>query len=71
MSREAAKKIVDVMVKHGAEQNAVLAEIQSICADHEFQKYKRMIGQSMGCMLLDVINPIVELYPDLKPSQLE
>jgi hypothetical protein len=30
-----------------------------------------MIGRSMGCMLLDVINPIVELYPDLKPSQLE
>jgi hypothetical protein len=25
----------------------------------------------MGCMLLDLINPIVELYPDLKPSQLE
>jgi hypothetical protein len=71
MSREAAKKIVDLMITHGAEQNAVLAEIQSICADHEFQRYKRMIGQSMGCMLLDVINPIVELYPDLKPSQLE
>jgi hypothetical protein len=25
----------------------------------------------MGSMLLDVINPIVELHPDLKPSQLE
>jgi hypothetical protein len=44
MSREAAKKIVDLMVRHGAEQDAVLAEIQFICADHEFQKYKRMIG---------------------------
>ena len=51
MSREAAKKIVDLMIKHGAEQNAVLAEIQSICADDEFQRYKQMIGQSMGCML--------------------
>lgn len=71
MSREAAKRIIDLMVKHGAEQNAVLAEIRSICADDEFQEYKRMIGQSMGCMLLDVINPIVQLYPDLKPSQLE
>src|SRR5215831_6015703 len=65
MSREAAKKIVDLMIKHRAEQNAVLAEIQSICPDGEFQKYKRMIGQSMGCMLVDVINPIVELYPDV------
>jgi hypothetical protein len=71
MSREAAKKIIDLMIKHGAEQNAVLAEIQSICTDHEFHNYRRMVGQSMGCMLLDVINPIVEMYPDLKPTRLD
>jgi hypothetical protein len=71
MSRQAAKKIIDLMVRHGAEQNAVLAEVQSICTDDEFRKYREMIGQSMGCMLLDVINPIVEMYPDLKPTQLD
>ena len=71
MSREAARKIVNLMIKQGAEQNAILAEVQTICSDDEFESYRRMIGQSMGCMLLDVIDPIVELYPDLKPSQLE
>ena len=71
MSREAAKKIVDLMTRHGAEQNAVLAEIQSICTDDEFHNYRRMIGQSMGCMLLEVINPIVEVYPDLKLARLD
>jgi hypothetical protein len=30
MSREAAKKIVDLMIKHGAEQNALLAETEPI-----------------------------------------
>jgi hypothetical protein len=71
MSREAAKKIVDLVIRHGAEQNAVLAEIQSTCTDDEFRKYKQMIGQSMGCMLLDVINPIVEMHPALKPTRLD
>jgi hypothetical protein len=71
MSREAAKKIIDLMLRHGTEQNAVLAEIRSICAVDEFQEYKQMIGQSMGCMLLDIINPLVARYPDLKPPQLE
>jgi hypothetical protein len=71
MSREAARKIIDLMVKHGAEQNAILAEVRPVCAEDEFQRYKRMIGRSMGSMLLDVINPMVELYPDLKPSELE
>lgn len=47
MSREAAKKIIDLMVKQGAEQNAILAEIRSVCTDDEFQRYRRMIGQSM------------------------
>jgi hypothetical protein len=71
MSREAAKQIIDLMIKHGTEQNAVLAEIQSICTDDEFRKYRQMIGQSRGCMLLDVINPIVEMHPDLKPTRLD
>lgn len=71
MSREAAKKIIDLMLKHGAEQNAVLVEVKSICTEDEFHKYRHMIGHSMGSMLLDVINPIVELYPDLKPPPLE
>jgi hypothetical protein len=71
MSREAARKIINLMIKHGAEQDAILAEVQTICSDDEFEKYKQMIGQSMGCMLLDIINPIIKLYPDLKPPQLE
>jgi hypothetical protein len=71
MSHEAAKTVIDLMLRHGAEQNAVLAEIRSLCAVDEFQEYKRMIGQSMGCMLLNVINPLMERYPDLKPPQLE
>jgi hypothetical protein len=37
MSREAAKKIIELMVKHGAEQNAVLGDIRSICARDEFK----------------------------------
>jgi hypothetical protein len=71
MSREAAKKILDLIIRQGAEQDAILAEVQPICSDDEFARYKQMIGQCMGCMLLDVINPIVERYPELKPSQLE
>jgi hypothetical protein len=71
MSRSAAKRIMDLMVKHGAEQDAVLAEVQPLCTETEFEAYKQMIGRSMGAMLLDVMNPIIERYPDLKPHQLK
>jgi hypothetical protein len=71
MSREAAKKIVDLIMRHGAEQDQVLIDIQPICSVDEFEMYKQMIGKSMGSMLLDVLNRIFEKHPDLKPPQLE
>jgi hypothetical protein len=71
MSRKAAAKIVDVVMRHGAEQDQALIDIQPICSPDEFETYKQMIGKSMGAMLLDVLNPIFEKHPDLKPPQLE
>jgi hypothetical protein len=71
MSREAANKIVSLILRHGAEQDQVLIDIQPICSPDEFEMYKQMIGRSMGGMLLDVLNPIFEKHPDLKPPQLE
>jgi hypothetical protein len=70
MSREAAKMILDVITRHGAEQDAALAKIECLCTQEEFSQFKQMIGRSMGTMLLDVIAPIVKKYPDLKPPQL-
>ena len=70
MSREAAKMILDVVIRHGAEQDAALAKIQELCTQEEFSEFKQMIGKSMGAMLLDVIAPIAKKYPDLKPPQL-
>ena len=71
MSRQAAKLLLDVILRHGAEQDAVLADIEKLCAIDEFDRYKRMIGKSMGTMLLDIINPIVGKYPELKPPEME
>jgi hypothetical protein len=71
MSREAAAEVLRVVVEHGKEQDAVLDRIQSQCSQDEFNWFRQMIGKSMGTMLLDVINPIVAKYPELKPPELE
>ena len=71
MSKQAAKQIIDLMVKHTAEQNQVLLDIMPLCSDEDFQSYKLMIGATMASMLLDVINPIIALYPDLRPPELK
>ena len=71
MSRDAAKAIMEVAIRNAAEQDAVLAQIQSLCTEDEFREYRHMIGRSMGAMLFEIINPIVAKYPELKPAQLK
>ena len=70
MSHEAAKRIMDMILTHGAEQDQVLLDIMPMCSDADFKSYKLMIGRSMGSILDDVMNPIIDLYPDLRPPEL-
>jgi hypothetical protein len=70
MSRDAAKIIMEVVTKNAAEQDAVLAKIQSLCTEDEFREYRRMIGRSMGAMFFEIISPIVVKYPELKPAEM-
>ena len=65
MSREAAKIILETIMRHSGEQNNVLFDIQPLCTEAEFSAYRQMIGRSMGEMLLEVVNPILRDYPDL------
>jgi hypothetical protein len=58
-------------VEHCAEQDQILAALRSKCTDAEFSSYKRMVGRSMGIMLIEIIKPIVDKHPDLKPAQRE
>lgn len=70
MSREAAKIILEVVIKNAGEQDAALARIQPLCSKDEFSEYRRMIGNSMGEMVTEIMHPIIAKYPELKPPQL-
>lgn len=71
MSRDAAKIILDVVIKNAAEQDAALVRIQPLCSQEEFNEYRRMIGRLMGEMVTEVMHPIIAKYPELKPLQLK
>lgn len=71
MSQDAAKIIMELVTRNAAEQDAVLEKTQPLCTEAEFDEYRRMIGKSMGALLLEIINPIVAKYPELNPAQLK
>jgi hypothetical protein len=41
MSRDAAQKLLETVIRRGGEQDQVLGEIQSMCAPDEFNEYRR------------------------------
>jgi hypothetical protein len=70
MSRAAAKKLLDTVLRQSGELDAVLIDIQAACTPEEFKEFRKIVGNVMGSVLFDAINPIVAKYPDLKPPEL-
>jgi len=66
-----ARQVSDLMLEYGSKLDATVAEMQSQVPEEEFIKYRRAIGRVMGAMLLDVMNPLYEMHPQMKPAQLD
>ncbi len=54
------------MLRHGAEQNDLLAVIEPSCDAEEWSEAKLMIAQVMGEMWW-ALRPLLLAHPDLKP----
>ena len=70
MRRNVAVKVVDVMLEYSARLDSLVADLRDNCDEREFKQYRNAIGQVLGTVLLDILNPIFGEHPDLKPPQL-
>ena len=66
-----AKQISLLMLEIGAKLDASVIDAKPYLQNSEFLAYRRAVGRLMGIMLLEVMNPLYQQHPDLKPSQLE
>lgn len=69
--KQAAKVISELMLEFGARLDGSVKMIKERGEPEEFESYRRAVGKVMGSMLLDVMNPLYEEHPDLKPEGLE
>lgn len=69
--KELAKKVSDEMVSIGGRLNQLLWTIKEEAEEEEFRRYRRAIGEVMGVMLLEVMNPLYAEHPDVKPAELD
>ena len=71
MKKENAIILSELMLEYGAKLNGTLAQIEPNCNKEEFENYRNAIAKIMGYMLIEIMNPIYEKFPELKPDDLK
>ena len=65
--QELAREISDLMRDITARVDASVAFVQGRCPHTEFVAYRRCAGRIMGVILVEVLNPLYQQHPHLKP----
>ena len=68
MDRDHAERIVSMCLAHTAKLDQSLATVLGAISEEDFNEYRKTVSWLMATMVLDVLNPIFEVYPDLKPE---
>jgi hypothetical protein len=71
MDKAIAKQISALMLEYGAKLDETVSLVRAHSSNDDFKKYREAVGRILGYMLLDIMNPLYEEHPDLKPPDLE
>ena len=63
--------ISELMLRFGKELDESVAVVESHCDEGEFESYREVVGLIMGVMLIKIMNPLYEKYPEIKPDGLK
>lgn len=66
-----AREISELMLDYGGKLDKSVALVREKCTSEEFQEYRRAVGKVMGEILLDVLNPLYQSHPSLKPPEMK
>ncbi|WP_373877500.1 hypothetical protein, partial [Escherichia fergusonii] len=65
-----AADISALMLNIGSQLDASVLYVQQACDESELNIYRSAVGEIMGRMLIDIMNPIYKQHPELKPKEL-
>lgn len=70
MEKEAAQSVLALMFEYGGKLNDAMLMLRETSDEEEFARYRRAIGNVLDAAFEQIINPILEEHPDLKPEPL-
>ncbi len=68
-NRNVAEYVHNCMLKCGKEIDNSIDFVQKRASEEDFVAYKKAVSKVLGEILFEVLNPIHEKYPDLKPEE--
>lgn len=69
--KNTAVLISELMLRFGKELDESVAVVESHCDESEFKAYRGVVGLIMGVILIKIMNPLYEKYPEIKPGGLK
>jgi len=69
MDKEIARSLISLAVDMDKIIANMFSEVERISDSEAKQRYKKAVGDLMGCIARDIIFPLVDTYPDLDPDK--
>jgi hypothetical protein len=69
-SETVAAEVSTLILEINEKLNDSICMVQDTCDEEDFKTYRQAIGRVLGEMLFQVVNPLYEDHPSLKPEWL-
>jgi hypothetical protein len=69
--RDTAKKISELMLDTYKRLDESVSLVRKTGTDEEFETYRAVIGEVLGRILINILNPLYSIHPSLRPPGLD
>ncbi len=66
-----AKEINDLMLEYQGKLSESVVTVRDNCDEKEAYEYRKAVGNVLGKMIVQIMNPIYGEHMDLRPEQLK
>lgn len=69
-NKATAEEIARLMTRVGAELDRSIQLVKTTESDTAFREYRNSVSKLLTAMLVEIMNPLYERHPELKPPEL-
>lgn len=71
MTPDTARRVRDLLLECSAKLDASAMLVRQECSDDEFRRHRKVVGELMGMIYLDLLRQIFIEHPELEPESLK